>query len=71
MRLASREDLTEKIDAFVGGFGHRKDSMGDKLIPGFPQLMGEHTKPQLGALACEEKKQWMDKADVFIVTREL
>lgn len=39
--LAEREDLAEKIDAFVGRFGRLQDHIGEKLIPGFAALLGE------------------------------
>lgn len=34
-RLSEREDLAEKIDAFVGRFGRLQDHIGEKLLPAF------------------------------------
>lgn len=38
--LAEREDLAEKIDAFVGRFGRLQDHIGEKLLPAFARLLG-------------------------------
>ncbi len=36
--LKEREDLSEKIDAFVGRFGRLQDYIGEKLFPLFAAL---------------------------------
>ena len=37
--LTQRDDLSEKIDAFVGRFGRLQDHIGEKLIPRFAALL--------------------------------
>ena len=39
--LERREDLSEKVDAFVSRFGRLQDHIGEKLIPRFAALLGE------------------------------
>ena len=53
--LPEREDLAEKIDAFVGRFGRLQDYIGEKLLPRFAQLLGEQPKSLLDVLAYAEK----------------
>jgi hypothetical protein len=69
--LATREDLAEKIDAFVGRFGRLQDHIGEKLIPRFARLMGEQPKSLLDVLAYAEKMQWLDSAEEFVGSRKL
>ena len=45
--LSEREDLAEKIDAFVSRFGRLQDYIGEKLIPRFTVLLGESPKSML------------------------
>jgi len=53
--LTVREDLAEKIDAFVGRFGRLQDHIGDKLIPRFAALLGEAPKSLLDVLVLQKK----------------
>lgn len=69
--LVEREDLAEKIDAFVGRFGRLQDHIGEKLIPRFAELLGEHPKSLLDTLAYAEKIGWLDSAEEFVGTRKL
>ena len=52
--LAKREDLAEKIDAFVSRFGRLQDHIGEKLIPRFVALLGSEPKSLLDNLAYAE-----------------
>lgn len=70
-QLATRDDLAEKIDAFVGRFGRLQDHIGEKLIPRFAGLLGEEPKSVLDILAYAEKMQWIESAEVFIGARKL
>jgi len=69
--LTVREDLSEKIDAFVGRFGRLQDHIGEKLIPRFAILLGESPKSMLDMLAYAERMAWLDSAEVFIGARKL
>jgi len=69
--LAEREDLSEKIDAFVGRFGRLQDHIGEKLIPRFAALLGESPKSLLDVLAFAEKCNWVTNAEAFIGARKL
>ena len=69
--LTEREDLSEKIDAFVGRFGRLQDHIGEKLIPRFAALLGESTKSLLDVLAYAEKMDWIVNAEAFIGARKL
>jgi hypothetical protein len=70
-QLAQRDDLAEKIDAFVSRFGRLQDHIGEKLIPRFAALLGEAPKSVLDVLAYAEKMQWVESAEAFIGARKL
>lgn len=70
-QLSSRDDLAEKIDAFVSRFGRLQDQLGEKLIPRFAALLGEAPKSMLDVLAYAERMQWIESAEVFIGARKL
>lgn len=69
--LAKREDLAEKIDAFVGRFGRLRDHIGEKLLPAFAKLLGEQPKSLLDVMAYSERMGWVDNAQEFIGARKL
>ena len=69
--IANKEDIAEKIDAFVGRFGRLQDHIGEKLIPRFARLMGEQRKSLLDVLVYAEKMQWLDSAEDFVGSRKL
>jgi len=69
--LEKREDLAEKIDAFVGRFGRLQDHIGEKLIPRFAALLGSTPKSLLDNLAYAEKMGWIENAEDFVGTRKL
>lgn len=64
--LEKREDLAEKIDAFVGRFGRLQDHIGEKLIPRFAVLLGGTPKSLLDNLAYAEKMGWIENAEEFV-----
>lgn len=45
--LSHRDDLSEKIDAFVSRFGRLQDHIGEKLIPRIAALVGEAPKAMI------------------------
>jgi len=69
--LSRRDELSEKIDAFVSRFGRLQDHIGEKLIPRFASLMGENTKTMLDTLAFAEKMDWIENAESFFGARKL
>lgn len=70
-QLTARDDLAEKIDAFVSRFGRLQDHLGEKLIPRFAALLGEAPQSILDVLAYAEKMHWVESAEVFIGARKL
>jgi len=70
-QLSTRDDLAEKIDAFVSRFVRLQDHLGEKLIPRFAALLGEAPKSILDVLAYAEKMQWIESAEAFIGARKL
>ncbi len=70
-QLTTRDDLAEKIDAFVSRFGRLQDHLGEKLIPRFAALLGEAPQSVLDVLAYAEKVQWVESAESFIGARKL
>lgn len=69
--LAEREDLAEKIDAFVGRFGRLQDHIGEKLLPAFARLLGGQPKSLLDVVAYSERMGWLENAEEFIGARKL
>lgn len=57
--LVEREDLAEKIDAFVSRFGRLQDHIGEKLIPRFAALLGSEPKSLLDNLTYAERAGWL------------
>lgn len=69
--LPQRDDLAEKIDAFVSRFARLQDQIGEKLFPRFAHLLGESPKSLLDILAYAERMAWIDSAEEFIGARKL
>lgn len=69
--LAQRDDLAEKIDAFVSRFGRLQDHIGEKLIPRFVTLLGGTPRSLLDNLAYAEKAGWLGSAESFVSARKL
>lgn len=70
-QLNSREDLAEKVEAYVSRFGRLQDHLGERLIPRFAALLGETPKSMLDVLAYAEKMHWLESAETFIGARKL
>ena len=64
--LVKREDLAEKIDAFVGRFGRLQDHIGEKLLPAFARVVGEQPKSLLDVIAFSERMGWVKDAEEFV-----
>lgn len=69
--LETREDLSEKIDAFVSRFSRLQDHIGEKLIPRFAALLGDTPRSLLDTLAYAEKIGWIADAETFVGARRL
>ena len=70
-RLSKREDLAEKIDAFVGRFGRLQDHIGEKLLPAFARLLGGQAKSLVDTLAYAERMEWVGSGEEFVGARKL
>lgn len=70
-QLSSRDDLAEKVEAYVSRFGRLQDHLGEKLIPRFAALLGEAPKSMLDVLGFAEKMHWLENAETFIGARKL
>jgi uncharacterized protein with PhoU and TrkA domain len=70
-QLSAREDLAEKIDAFVGRFGRLQDHIGEKLLPALSRLLGSQPKSLLDVMSFAERMEWLDSAEEFIGARKL
>jgi len=69
--LPGRDDLAEKIDAFLSRFARLQDHIGDKLLSSFARLLGEGPKSLLDVLAYAERLEWVASAEAFIGARRL
>lgn len=69
--LEKREDIAEKIDAFVGRFGRLQDHIGEKLLPAFARLLGGQPKSLLDVMAYSERMGWVGDAEQFVGARKL
>ena len=69
--LSQRDDLSEKIEAFVSRFGRLQDHIGEKLIPRFAALVGEAPRAMIDTLAFAEKMGWLEDAEAFFGARKL
>lgn len=70
-KLDKREDLAEKIDAFVGRFGRLQDHIGEKLLPAFARLLGGQTRSLLDIVAYAERMTWISNGERFVGARKL
>lgn len=70
-KLDEREDLAEKIEAFVGRFGRLQDHIGEKLLPAFARLLGSKTRSLVDVLAYAERMAWVVSGEEFIGARKL
>ena len=70
-QLSTRDDLGEKLDAFVGRFSRLQDHIGEKLLPRFAALLGDSPKSILDVLAYAERMQWVENAEAFMGARKL
>lgn len=65
-------DLTaEQLDAFVARFGRLQDTLGDKLLPGLLELLGEKKGAAIDNLDKAERFGWIGSSDAWLLSRQL
>ena len=64
-------DFSERVVAFVSRFGRLQDTLGDKLIPLYLQLIGEKPKAFVDNLDRMEKLEVVDNANEWPRMRRL
>lgn len=70
-QLAEDEDLAERVDAFVCRFSRLQDTVGDKLLPTYLAVHGEHTATFAQNLDRAEKLGLISDAQAWIDMRKL
>lgn len=63
--------FSERVEAFVSRFGRLQDTLGDKLVPLYLQLIGEKPKAFVDNLDRMEKLEIVDDADEWPRMRRL
>lgn len=71
MQLESDQDLSERVDAFVGRFGRLQDTVGDKLLPVLLAALGETLASAIDNLDKAERLDFLESADEWMVMRQL
>jgi len=69
--LATDEDLAEKVDAFTSRFSRLQDTVGDKLLPTWLNVLGEQTGAAIDNLDKAEKLGVLASADQWLEIRQL
>lgn len=64
-------DFSERVEAYVSRFGRLQDTLGDKLIPLYLQLIGEKPKAFVDNLDRMEKLEVVDDANEWPRMRRL
>lgn len=64
-------ELAERVEAFVSRFGRLQDTVGDKLLPRYLDLVGETVGPAVDNLNRAEKLGLITSADVWMGLRRL
>ena len=70
-RLEEDIDLAERVDAFVSRFGRLQDTVGNKLLPHYLDLVGETPGSVIDNLNRVEKLGLIDSADRWMALRGL
>jgi len=70
-QLETDVDLAEQVDAFVSRFGRLQDTVGDKLLPGYLDAVGEATGPAIDNLNRAEKPGLIGSTELWITLRDL
>lgn len=70
-RLEVDYDLAERVDAFVSRFGRLQDTVGDKLLPLYLNVVGEKTGAAVDNLNRAEKLGLISSVDTWMALRDL
>ena len=70
-QLEKDEALAERVDAFVSRFGRLQDTVGDKLLPCYPGMLGESVGPVIDNLNRAEKFGLINSTEVWMALRNL
>ena len=70
-RLEEDIELAERVDAFVNRFGRLQDTVGDKLLPHYLNVVGETTGAAIDNLNRAEKLGLISSTDTWIALRDL
>lgn len=69
--LEEDPDLAERVEAFVGRFGHLQDTVGDKLLPLLLAVLGENPSAVIDNLDRAERLGLLKSADEWMIMRNL
>lgn len=69
--LAEDEELSERVEAFVGRFGRLQDTLGDKLLPLYLLALGEKPAAAIDNLDRAERLGLIDSAEAWLAIRKL
>lgn len=69
--LVEDEELSERVEAFVGRFGRLQDTLGDKLLPLYLLALGEKPAAAIDNLDRAERLGLIDSAEAWLAIRKL
>ncbi|OOG20801.1 hypothetical protein B1C78_16945 [Thioalkalivibrio denitrificans] len=69
--LADNIDEAERVEAFVSRFGRLQDTLGDKLLPLYLEVLGEHLGAAIDNLDRAEKLGLIPSSDDWLAMRKL
>jgi uncharacterized protein with HEPN domain len=69
--LSDNVDEAERVEAFVSRFGRLQDTLGDKLLPLYLDVLGEHVGAAIDNLDRAEKLGLIPSSDDWLAMRKL
>ena len=69
--LSDNVDEAERVEAFVSLFGRLQDTLGDKLLPLYLDVLGEQPGAAIDNLDRAEKLGWIPSSDDWLAMRKL
>ena len=70
-QLEENIQLAEQVDAFASRFGRLQDTVGDKLLPGYLDALGEKVGAAIDNLNKAEKLGLIQSAELWLVLRDM
>jgi hypothetical protein len=70
-QLSSNEELAEQLEAFVSRFCRLQDTLGDKLLPAWLDILEEKTNVAIDNLDKAEKIGVLPSAELWLELRQL